>query len=100
MLTPRHPSQIYEGLLEGVALFAILWTVRTRCVVPRGVCTAMFFICYAGFRVVGEMFRQPEDFNFGMSRGTFLSLFLVLIGVAFLLDAIRRPEWERAHRGE
>lgn len=100
VLTPRHPSQIYEGLLEGAALFAILWVLRTRFVVPRGVCTAVFFICYAGFRMVGEMFRQPEDFNFGMSRGTFLSLFLILIGIGFLVDALRRPDWERAHRRE
>jgi prolipoprotein diacylglyceryltransferase len=60
----------------------------------------VFFICYAGFRMVGEMFRQPEDFNFGMSRGTFLSLFLILIGIGFLVDALRRPDWERAHRRE
>jgi hypothetical protein len=46
------------------------------------------------------MFRQPEDFNFGMSRGSFLSLFLILIGVAFLVDAIRRPEWEKGLRRE
>jgi prolipoprotein diacylglyceryltransferase len=50
--------------------------------------------------MVGEMFRQPEDFNFGMSRGTFLSFFLILMGVGFLVDAFRRPDWERAHRGE
>jgi phosphatidylglycerol:prolipoprotein diacylglycerol transferase len=100
VLTPRHPSQIYEGLLEGVALFVVLWVLRTRCAVPRGVCTGAFFICYAGFRIVGEMFRQPEDFNFGMSRGSFLSLFLILIGIAFLVDAIRRPEWEKGLRRE
>jgi phosphatidylglycerol:prolipoprotein diacylglycerol transferase len=100
VLTPRHPSQIYEGLLEGVVLFTILWVLRTRFVVPRGVCTGVFFIGYAGLRMVGEMFRQPEDFNFGMSRGTFLSFFLILMGVGFLVDAFRRPDWERAHRGE
>lgn len=94
VLPPRHPSQVYEGLLEGALLFLILWMVRTQLRVPRGVLTGLFFILYAVFRIVGEQFRQPEDFNFGMPRGVFLSLFLIGIGVMFLVWGVRRGDYE------
>jgi phosphatidylglycerol:prolipoprotein diacylglycerol transferase len=94
VLPPRHPSQIYEALLEGAILFAALWVLRTRFRLPRGVVTGAFFILYALLRIAGEQFRQPEDFNFGMPRGVFLSLFLILIGLAFLIAAILRREYE------
>ncbi|RFC42675.1 MAG: phosphatidylglycerol:prolipoprotein diacylglycerol transferase [Verrucomicrobia bacterium] len=94
VLPARHPSQIYEALLEGVVLFATLWLMRTRLRVPRGVLTGTFFILYALLRILGEQFRQPEDFNFGMPRGVFLSLFLILIGAVFIRGAFRRPSYE------
>lgn len=94
VLPARHPSQIYEAFLEGVVLFTTLWLMRTRLRVPRGVLTGAFFVLYALLRILGEQFRQPEDFNFGMPRGVFLSLFLVLIGGAFIGNALRRPEYE------
>ena len=98
VLTPRHPSQIYEALLEGVALFTILWILRTRCRVPRGVITGAFFICYAVLRIVGEMFREPDPAwqVYGISAGQFLSIFLVFIGVAFIAWGYRTKEYERA----
>ena len=46
VLTPRHPSQLYEAFLEGIVLFAILWFVRTRMRTPNGVLTGLFMICY------------------------------------------------------
>ncbi len=94
VLPPRHPSQLYEAFLEGVVLFSVLWFLRTRVRVPRGVLTGVFFILYAVLRIVGEQFRQPEDFNFGMPRGVFLSLFLIAIGGVFLAVAFRKPEYE------
>lgn len=94
VLPPRHPSQLYEAALEGVVLFLVLFWVRTRLRVPRGVLTGLFFVGYALLRIVGEQFRQPEDFNFGMPRGVFLSLFLVLLGLAFGVGAFRRAEYE------
>ncbi|MFN2509775.1 MAG: prolipoprotein diacylglyceryl transferase family protein, partial [Chthoniobacterales bacterium] len=60
VLTPRHPSQLYEGLVEGVLLFAILWFVRTRTRQPNGVITGLFLSCYAIFRIVVEQFREPD----------------------------------------
>ncbi|MEY2598597.1 MAG: prolipoprotein diacylglyceryl transferase [Verrucomicrobiota bacterium] len=98
ILPARHPSQIYEALLEGVLLFVVLWVVRTRIRVPRGVLTGMFFVLYALLRIAGEQFREPEDFNFGMPRGVFLSLFLIAIGLGFGIGAFRRPEFEEGCR--
>lgn len=86
ILTPRHPSQIYEALLEGVALFAILWLVRTRTRQPDGVLTGLFFVCYAIFRIVVENFREPDaSLIAGFTRGQFFSFFLIAIGLAFIV---------------
>jgi len=73
--------------------------MRTRLRVPRGVLTGTFFILYALLRIAGEQFRQPEDFNYGMPRGVFLSFFLIVIGVLFLGFALRRPVYEEALSG-
>jgi phosphatidylglycerol:prolipoprotein diacylglycerol transferase len=100
VLPGRHPSQLYEAFLEGGVLFVLLFWLRTRCRVPRGMLTAVFFVAYALLRIAGEQFRQPEDFNFGMPRGVFLSFFLIGIGVAFGVSAIRRGELEEGLGGE
>lgn len=92
LLPPRHPSQIYEALLEGALLFAVLWLVRTRTKAPVGMLTGLFFLIYAAVRIAGEEFRQPDvgiAFTLGFTRGQFLSLFMVLIGAAFVGYALR-----------
>ncbi len=94
VLPPRHPSQIYEALLEGALLFGILWTLKTRFRLPTGVVTGAFFVFYALLRIAGEQFRQPEDFNYGMPRGVFLSLFLILLGVCFAVHGWRRGDYQ------
>lgn len=90
-LTPRHPSQLYEALLEGALLFAILFWVRLRFPkLPHGVITGLFFLLYALFRIVAENFREPDAALVGpLTKGQFLSLFMVLAGAAFLLAAWR-----------
>lgn len=94
ILTPRHPSQLYEAALEGAVLFTLLWVLRTRVRLPNGVLTGVFFIAYAVLRVTGEVFREPDAPLTGpFTRGQFLSFFLVLIGLAFLLFARLRPSW-------
>ena len=91
-LSPRHPSQFYEAALEGLLLFAILWILRTRFRLRNGVLTGVFFIGYAILRTIGEVFREPDAPLTGpFTRGQFLSFFLVLIGLAFLLSAWLRP---------
>lgn len=97
-LLPRHPSQLYEAGLEGLVLFGALWVLRTRVRVPRGVITGTFFILYALLRIVGEVFREPDPaWAVGtLSAGQFLSLFLFLIGGAFLLWGFKTRQYERA----
>lgn len=96
ILTPRHPSQLYEALFEGIALFAILWFVRRRLRQPNGVLTGLFFICYAIFRIVIEYFREPDAPSIaGFTRGQFLSFFLILIGLAFIVAARMRPTFPK-----
>lgn len=98
ILAPRHPSQIYEALLEGVVLFAALWILRTKLRVPRGVITGVFFILYAVLRIVGEMFREPDTaWHAGpLSAGQTLSLFMIVIGAVFVVWGFRTGEYERA----
>jgi phosphatidylglycerol:prolipoprotein diacylglycerol transferase len=75
--TPRHPSQVYQFLLEGVLLFVLLWIYGAR---PRarGQVAAAFLFGYGVFRFVAEYFREPDDFlgllTLGMSMGQWLSL--------------------------
>jgi len=84
---PRHPSQLYQFALEGVLLFAILWLYSAR---PRpvGAVSAMFLVGYGSLRFAAEFFREPDDFlgllAFGLSMGQWLSLPMVLAGIAML----------------
>jgi phosphatidylglycerol:prolipoprotein diacylglycerol transferase len=101
ILTPRHPSQLYEAFFEGVILFAILWIVRTRTRQPNGVLAGLFFICYAIFRVVIETFREPDaTLIAGFTRGQFFSFFLIAIGVAFIVAAKMRPTFPKRTPGK
>jgi phosphatidylglycerol---prolipoprotein diacylglyceryl transferase len=96
ILTPRHPSQLYEAFFEGVVLFAILWIVRTRTRQPNGVLTGLFFIFYAIFRIVLEYFREPDAALIaGFTRGQFFSFFLIAIGLAFIVAAKMRPTFPK-----
>ena len=88
ILTPRYPSQLIEAGLEGGILFGILWFLRTCCRLPNGVLTGVFFIAYALLRIAGEVFREPDAPLTGfLTRGQFLSLFLIIIGLAFVITA-------------
>jgi phosphatidylglycerol---prolipoprotein diacylglyceryl transferase len=92
-LDPRHPSQLYHAALEGLALFVILWlwTAKPR---PSGAVSGVFLIGYGGFRFLTELFREPDDGIFGqsytVSMGQWLSLPMVLGGIALLIFAYRR----------
>jgi phosphatidylglycerol:prolipoprotein diacylglycerol transferase len=97
ILTPRHPSQIYEAIGEGIVLFAILWFVRTRMRQPNGVITGLFMICYAVIRIICEQFREPDASLVGpFTRGQFFSFFLILLGIAFIVAAKLRPTFPAA----
>lgn len=95
----RHPSQLYEALLEGPLLFAALWTAQ-RWARPRdGRTAALFLILYGGFRFAVEFTRQPDTqlgfIAFGwLTMGQLLSLALLLIGaaLAMVFEARRRQQ--------
>jgi phosphatidylglycerol:prolipoprotein diacylglycerol transferase len=90
ILTPRHPSQLYEALLEGVLLFVLLMAIRLRFKAPDGITTGCFFMLYPLMRIIGELFREPDAPLTGpFTRGQFLSLFMFLAGAAFLRHALR-----------
>lgn len=96
ILTPRHPSQIYEAFFEGILLFSILWFVRTRMRQPNGVLTGLFFIFYAIFRIIVENFREPDaSLIAGFTRGQFFSFFLIAIGLAFVIVAKLHPTFPK-----
>ncbi len=96
MIEPRHPSQLYEAFFEGAMLFAILWFLRTRFRLPNGVITGAFFLLYAIFRIGCEYFRAPDAPLAGpFTRGQFLSLFMILIGAAFLFIGFKRQRYPR-----
>ncbi len=97
LLPLRHPSQIYEALLEGAVLFGVLWIVRTRFRAPVGMLTGIFLAGYAVLRIVGEEFREPDvgiAFTWGLTRGQFLSLFLLVMGAAFIVYALRTRRYQ------
>lgn len=81
---PRHPSQIYEFLLEGVVLFIILWSLKDRQMSP-GIVSAVFLLLYGFFRFFVEFFREPDPqlgFVLGpFSMGQLLSSMMILIGI-------------------
>lgn len=96
-LAPRYPSQLVEALLEGLFLFALLWLLRTRVRVANGVLTGVFFIAYALVRIFGECFREPDaPLTGSLTRGQFLSLFMILVGILLLLWAGWKPSYPRA----
>jgi phosphatidylglycerol:prolipoprotein diacylglycerol transferase len=81
----RHPSQLYEALLEGVALFIILNLVIFKKKYVIGMCSYLFLIFYGFFRVISEIFREPDAqvgylFNL-FSIGTVMSFIMILSGL-------------------
>ena len=84
-LMPRHPSQIYQFLMEGVLLFILLWVYARRQHKP-GQVAAMFLLGYGVFRFIAEYFREPDDFlgllDFGLSMGQWLCIPMILGGIA------------------
>jgi phosphatidylglycerol---prolipoprotein diacylglyceryl transferase len=93
---PRHPSQIYEALCEGLLLFLLLFAAeRSGARRHPGTISGLFLAGYAVARMSGELFRQPDVqlgfLIFGTTMGQLLSLPLLLAGIALILWARRRP---------
>ncbi len=93
-LVARHPSQLYELGLEGVAFFLLLWGF-SRKQRPTGAVSAVFLIGYGVFRFVVEFTREPDNFlgllALNMSMGQWLSLPMIVGGMGLLTWVYRRP---------
>ncbi|MCF6227846.1 MAG: prolipoprotein diacylglyceryl transferase [Planctomycetes bacterium] len=108
--TPRHPSQIYQLLLEGLILFLVLWWLKGR-VKKSGLIAGGFLLGYPIARFIAEFFRQP-DVQFQskenpvgtilgfLSMGQILSIFMAVLGLAFIIhyrkhgfDIATMPLW-------
>lgn len=90
---PRHPSQLYQAALEGVALFIIVWlfSAKPR---PTMAVSGVFALSYGVFRFMVELLRQPDAqlgyIAFGwLTMGQLLSLPLVAVGIILLALAYR-----------
>ncbi len=97
MIPPRHPSQLYEAVLEGlIPLVWLQWRLwRTGARHRPGMLTGEFFIIYAIGRIVAEAFREPDaPLILGLTRGMFYSLFVALAGAALIYYARRAPAVE------
>ncbi|MEM9417477.1 MAG: prolipoprotein diacylglyceryl transferase [Planctomycetota bacterium] len=108
VLPARHPSQLYAGVLEGLVVFAVLVVIWLK---PKraGTIAGAFGITYALMRLINENFREPDAHLgyqlWGMSRGQWLSVPLLLAGVGLvvlayrlktpLMGSWRRGEWNR-----
>lgn len=91
LLNPRHPSQIYQALCEGLLVFLVLLAVRLKWKnAYHGMISGLFFILYAIARIAVENVREPDSKLIGdtMTKGQFYSLFMVLIGIAFIAIAM------------
>ena len=91
----RHPSQLYEMMLEGVVLFVVVWRY-SRIPRPRWAVTGLFALLYGLFRIGLEFVRDLEPgaqaLAFGwVTKGQALSLPMVVLGAALLLLSQRRP---------
>ncbi len=90
---PRHPSQVYEGFLEGVVMFAILalLTWRFKALERPGTIIGAFLVLYGAFRIFGELFREPDPLWFWpdapIPAGMFYSVPMILIGLFFIRQA-------------
>ena len=83
-MLPRHPSQVYQFLMEGLLLFVLLWLYARK---PRkmGQVSGAFLVGYGVFRFIAEFFREPDDFlgilALGMSMGQWLCIPMIGAGV-------------------
>ncbi len=81
---PRHPSQLYQFALEGLALLALLWwfSAKPR---PRGQVSALFLVGYGVFRFIAEFGREPDAFlgflALGLSMGQWLCVPMIAAGL-------------------
>ncbi len=101
-MLPRHPSQVYQFLLEGLLLFVLLWLYARK---PRkqAQVSAAFLVGYGIFRFIAEFFREPDKIfahpgnelglrALDLSQGQWLCVPMILGGIALWVWASRREQ--------
>ncbi|MAV92303.1 MAG: prolipoprotein diacylglyceryl transferase [Bdellovibrionaceae bacterium] len=93
VLTPRYPSQLFQAVLEGLLVFfALVWVWRKP--QKMGVVSGWFGALYCVARIIGEQFRLPDAHIgyqlFGLTRGQWLSIAMLVVAVGYLVYAYRR----------
>lgn len=92
---PRHPSQLYQFAMEGIALFVILW-LFSRKPRPVGAVSGLFLLGYGFFRFVAEFAREPDDFlgllSLGLTMGQWLSLPMIVGGAILMMWSYKRQK--------
>ena len=92
----RHPSQLYQAFLEGLVMFAVLWSYARK-PRPTGAVTGLFVLLYGVFRFAVEFVREPDS-NLGfiafdwLTMGQLLTIPMILIGVWLVVLAYRKSE--------
>jgi len=93
-MLPRHPSQVYQFLMEGLLLFILLWLYARKERRPAQV-SAAFLVGYGVLRFVAEFFREPDGYlgllALNMSMGQWLCVPMIAAGVALWLWGSRQP---------
>ena len=95
---PRHPSEIYEALLEGVLLLCVMMLLVRRVAIREraGLLTGIFLLGYAILRAFAEHFRQPDSFlnylAFGTTMGQLLCIPMAIAGIGLIIYARRSPK--------
>ena len=85
-MEPRHPSQLYEAFLEGLLLFLLLNLIlKYKKKLFNGELSCYFLIFYSIFRIISEVFREPDKhigyIIFNLSLGTCISLCFLIFGI-------------------
>ena len=93
---PRHPSQLYEALCEGILLFLLLFAAERLGARRRpGIVTGLFLAGYAVARMSGELFREPDPqlgfLIFGTTMGQLLSIPMLIVGALIIGWVLRTP---------
>ncbi|MGI4748948.1 MAG: prolipoprotein diacylglyceryl transferase [Janthinobacterium lividum] len=95
---PRHPSEIYEALMEGVLLLCVMLLLARRITIREraGLLTGIFLLGYAILRAIAEHYRQPDSFlnylAFGTTMGQLLCIPMAIAGIALIVYSGRQPK--------
>jgi phosphatidylglycerol:prolipoprotein diacylglycerol transferase len=94
-MLPRHPSPLYQALIDGILAFVVLW-IFSRKARPTGAVGAIYLLLYGVFRFFTEYFREPDYsitlMGLPLSAGQMLSLPMILGSLVWLRYAYaKRP---------